>query len=334
MTNDLVSLLEITRKCNLKCKHCYNYKLDTRNERIELRINEFELIMQKLVDGGINQFILTGGEPLLFKNLGSSFEVMRKYQDLLISINTNGTLLLKKDILKIFLDNKDLITQLNISIESANAVIHDFIRGKGQFNNILKVLELCSQEEFPLLVNTTIGSYNIGSIESIFSLMDKYEIYNVNFGLYIPWHSDIKGLKPLTRDQANLICDVLLEKAENGWNIQTCSMPYLKFFSPGIEGMCCSLFRELFTVNAKGELTVCMMDDFKVGSVLELDLDQLMKNEIAREFLHPENLRTKIEGKCKTCEKFEECLGCRFIAYAVTQNYYASDPYCPYYFPP
>ena len=332
MTNDLTLLLEITRNCNLFCKHCYNYDLNKTMSFRDLEIDELKIILHKLVNAGINQLILTGGEPLSCKNLENFFQALKQYPELIFSINTNGILLLNDNVFKLFLENKDLFAQLNLSLESGDPEINDNIRGKGQFHNIIKVLELCYQEQIPLLVNTTIGSYNMNSIDSIFSLMDKYDINNVNFGLYIPWQSSMRDLKPLTRDQVRLMCDYLLEKEESGWNIQTCSMPYLKFLSPGIEGACCYLFKDLLTVNYKGDLTVCMMDNFKIGSILNMSLEYMMKTEKVREFLDPEQFKTKIRGKCATCVKFVECLGCRFLTYTMTQEYYASDPYCPYHF--
>jgi radical SAM protein with 4Fe4S-binding SPASM domain len=300
----------------------------------ELNLIELNLLLKKLVEAGTSQLVITGGEPLVFKNLEGFFKILRNFQNLIISLNTNGLLLLDKKIQSIVLNNKDLITRVNLSIESGVSGIHNYIRGDGQFNKILSVIELCNQEQIPLLINTTIGPYNIDSIDSIFSLMKQYKIDTINFGLYIPWKSNKLGLKMLTREQVKTACEYLIEKEESSeYIIQTCSMPYLKFFSPGMEGACCDLFKELLTINYKGDLTVCMMDNFNIGSILDNNLEELIQAEEVKEYLSPDLLKSKIKGKCATCEKFNECFGCRFIAYAHTQDYYASDPYCPYFFP-
>ncbi len=333
MKKSLISLLEITRDCNLNCKHCYIYNNDYIINGInELNINKLKILIQELVDAGTTQLILTGGEPFLYKKLGELFDFLKSLEGLTLAINTNGFLLLQEEIRSIVIKNKDLIAQLSLSVESGIPEIHENLRGKRQFNKVIKVIETCKQEQIPLLINSIIGPFNINSIESIFSLMSRFEIKTINIGLYIPMISNVNGFEKLTREQVKSICNYLLEQKESGWDIATCSMPYLKFFSPGMEGACCSLFKELLTVNYKGDLQVCMNDYSKIGSVLERNIDQLMKTEKVSEFLFPKKLKSKIKGKCASCKKFIECLGCRFIAFSTTRDYYASDPCCPYHF--
>ena len=40
------------------------------------------------------------------------------------------------------------------------------------------------------------------------------------------------------------------------------------------------------------------------------------------------NYRTTIKGPCQSCEKKEECYGCRGAAFQMTGDYLASDPTC------
>jgi len=74
------------------------------------------------------------------------------------------------------------------------------------------------------------------------------------------------------------------------------------------------------------------MDSFNIGSFLQNEFIELMNKEKVKEFLIPSKLKSKVKGKCATCQKFKECFGCRFIAYSKNQDYYSSDAYCPYHF--
>lgn len=66
----LTAQLEITDFCNHKCLHYYNF--DSKIENRPTRIVKDEIIMasaRKLVDNGIFSVIITGGEPLIKKDL-------------------------------------------------------------------------------------------------------------------------------------------------------------------------------------------------------------------------------------------------------------------------
>ncbi|MCI5120939.1 MAG: radical SAM protein, partial [Candidatus Electrothrix sp. AUS4] len=48
----------------------------------------------------------------------------------------------------------------------------------------------------------------------------------------------------------------------------------------------------------------------------------------SEEIKNLKNYRETIKGPCRTCEKAEECYGCRGAAYQLTGDYLASDPTC------
>jgi len=54
----------ITRRCNLKCRHCYS---DAREDPLpdELSFGEAKKLLNDLADWGIKLLIFDGGEPLL-----------------------------------------------------------------------------------------------------------------------------------------------------------------------------------------------------------------------------------------------------------------------------
>jgi uncharacterized radical SAM superfamily Fe-S cluster-containing enzyme len=65
--NTPVVMWNITRACNLKCKHCYlDAQLDPHPD--ELTEEEGKKLIDEFVDMGIPVAIVTGGEPLMSKN--------------------------------------------------------------------------------------------------------------------------------------------------------------------------------------------------------------------------------------------------------------------------
>ena len=59
--------LELTRGCNLRCKHCLNNSGEVMPN--QLNEKEFEDLIIELSKAGIQEIRLTGGEPLLYKNI-------------------------------------------------------------------------------------------------------------------------------------------------------------------------------------------------------------------------------------------------------------------------
>ena len=63
------ALFEITNACNLNCIHCYR---ENRGGK-ELSLKQIKIIIEKITASGVDSLILTGGEPLLRKDL---FEIL------------------------------------------------------------------------------------------------------------------------------------------------------------------------------------------------------------------------------------------------------------------
>ena len=320
----------------MNCKHCYLPEVYNSHEK-EIPLPYLERIIQKLINFGINQLDFTGGEPFLYQDLDKFFDYLRevkKISQIPFIFNTNGLLLLKRKIRKLVVKNKDLISQLNISVESGIPEIHNEIRGKGSFKKVLKVIQFCKEEKIPITISSTIGKYNLSTLDSIFSLLEDLNLNYVGFGLFIPQinKSGAETFGNLNREEVKSFCDYLIEQRESGWEIETCSMPYLKFVAPGMEGKCCKIFKEVFAINYKGQLSTCLMEPANLGSLIVKSMEELLENQKAEEIRNPNLLKSKIKGKCSTCEKFEECLGCRFMALRKDHDYYRSDPFCPYHF--
>ena len=61
--------IEITNKCNLLCKHCFNSSGSIKNEEIALKT--LEDIIDKIIDKGVDVITITGGEVQLYSKLNS-----------------------------------------------------------------------------------------------------------------------------------------------------------------------------------------------------------------------------------------------------------------------
>lgn len=82
------------QKCNLNCSYC-----DTKwanSDTSPYALMSLEELYNKVVESGIKNITITGGEPLLQENIGEFLKKLSKNLDLNVEIETNGSVNLKR----------------------------------------------------------------------------------------------------------------------------------------------------------------------------------------------------------------------------------------------
>lgn len=124
-------LWEITNKCNLKCKHCLFFESDNCVSKDELTYEEACSIIDNIAnDGRVKEIWISGGEPLLYKNLLPivKYIVSKK---ICPSISTNAYLVTDELAKELYLAG---IRYVHVSIDGIDAKTHDSLRQvKGSF---------------------------------------------------------------------------------------------------------------------------------------------------------------------------------------------------------
>lgn len=89
----LTAQLEITDFCNHRCVHCYSLDSEVQNRPSRKVSDETVLACtQKLIDNKIFSVIVTGGEPLIKKELTKKVIFLLKENNTRVALNTNLTL--------------------------------------------------------------------------------------------------------------------------------------------------------------------------------------------------------------------------------------------------
>lgn len=159
--------LEITRNCNMSCKHCYIRAGEPRDN--EMSTEEVYSLIDKLSEMGVFLLILTGGEPLLRKDIVQVTNYAHS-KGMLVNILTNGSLL-DEDLLASF--PKD---NLAISISLDGTRYHSEIRGKYDFEYIASKIKMVKDFGIPCVVNTSITKGNINEIFEVIDWCDKNSV--------------------------------------------------------------------------------------------------------------------------------------------------------------
>jgi radical SAM protein with 4Fe4S-binding SPASM domain len=164
---------DITSKCNLRCKHCLVGKKYFVNKTKEITLDQKLKIIDKLLEGGVGQISILGGEPLTMDDEFFSLIDYGVSRGLKISVVTNGILLNGEIMERVA---KSGIDQITISMEGASEESHEFVRGKNTFNkltsNIKALTEYISKRDIPLQVNinTVLNRLNYPEIDKMIDI--------------------------------------------------------------------------------------------------------------------------------------------------------------------
>ncbi len=171
-----VVVWNITRRCNLKCLHCYAHARNIPFDN-ELTTMEGKKLIDDLAGFGVPVLLISGGEPLARKDLPelAAYAVEKGMRAV---ISTNGTLITPQ--MAGTLKNIGL-SYVGISLDGMEE-INDRFRGvKGAFRSALKGIENCKKAGIKVGLRFTINKINVGEIPDLFKLIEENDIPRICF---------------------------------------------------------------------------------------------------------------------------------------------------------
>ncbi len=173
--------LEITNRCNLKCRMCSIWQ---EKEKKYLDINQIrDLVLSPVFNKPIGSISLTGGEPFMHPDIGKiyKFLVLCKAKKLIRNIGIYSNGYDTSTILDFLKENKKYLSNLSLGISlDGKEKIHNFLRGRNDafqktLDTIMKVSSLYSQVN--LEIKFTISPYNFDQILDIYKLCRKNNLF-------------------------------------------------------------------------------------------------------------------------------------------------------------
>ncbi len=293
--------IEIASECNERCVHCY---IPHKYKDSYIDSNLFYRIIEEGRDLNIINVTLSGGEPLLHKDIISFLEKCRLL-DLSVNVLSNLTLLSNDIIIEM---KKNPLLSVQTSLYSMDSNIHDEITSvKGSFektkNNILK---LCSSG-IPVQISCPVMKQNFKTYKSVvewgiennipvgtdFVIFAEYDEANKNLENRLSFE-EVESIydDELSEDRISYILDKVNEKRQ------------LTFDSP-----VCSVCRYYLCISAEGNVFPCVGWQTKVIGNLNKDTisDIWEKSEKVKEL---RNITLDKFVKCLTCDDRGYCTIC------------------------
>ncbi|MCW7076913.1 MAG: radical SAM protein [Candidatus Syntrophoarchaeum sp.] len=313
----------VTKRCNLSCLHC---SIEESDEG-ELTLDEGKLLIEDAAALGDVKFALTGGEPLLRKDIYELISYASGF-DMQIVMATNATLI-TREVAEKLVDAG--LERFGVSIDGVGDA-HDKIRGvKGAFERTMKGLEAAKDAGLSFQFHSMVTAYNLDEIPKIIDLAEELGAYRIYFVYLIPMGKAREIPEACIGVEENKkFFEYIYERQHSSsvWLKPICNPQYWLYLKSKEDGdfrmTGCTAGITRFHIFPNGDVAPCAYLPVKAGSLKEKRFGEILEtSEVFR------NLRErKLNGNCGVCIHREECGGCRSRAYGFSGDYLGEDPVC------
>lgn len=343
-----VVVWNITRRCNLKCVHCYAQSKDQEYSN-ELTTEQGKELIDDLAQFGVPVILFSGGEPLMRKDLPELAEYAVS-KGMRAVISTNGTLI-TKEVAKTL---KEIgLSYVGISLDGLEE-IHDHFRGKkGSFQKAMEGIKNCQDAGIKVGLRFTMNKINSKDIPGIFDLLEEKEIPRVCFYHLVYAGRGSKLIEEdLTHEESRAAVDLIMKETkrlhDNNKPKEVLTVDnhadgpylYLKMLEENPEEAKKVLeLLEMNEGNNSGRGFGCISWDGEVhadqfwrhysfGNIKDTPFSEIWtdtSNELMKQL---KDKKKYVQGKCKTCRWLNVCGGNFRVRAEATGDLWSPDPAC------
>lgn len=343
---------EVTRACDLACKHCRAEAVTNRNP-LELTTTQGKRLMDDVRHFGRPLFVLTGGDPLKRPDVVELVEYGASI-GLRMAMTPSGTPLMTEPMLRSL--NAAGLSRLAVSLDGSSADIHDAFRGvAGSWAWTIRMLEVAREIGLTTQVNTTVSTHNLDDFDALCELMVRLGITLWSVFFLVPTgrakHGDLA-----TADEFESVFHRMYDLSRTApFDIKSTAAPQYRRVIlqrqvaerragdrtaaavPLTAGVGFSLAdgvgRARGVNDGDGFLFVSHTGAIYPSGFLPLAAGNVRRDDIVDVYRNSPLFvelrdRARLKGKCGVCEYRDVCGGSRARAYAVTGDYMESEPFC------
>ena len=341
--NPVMLYWEMTRACDLACKHCRAEAIAERHP-LELSTEEGKQLLKELRAFGdpLPHLVMTGGDvlhrPDLFELIDYAVEL-----GLPISVAPSGTNHLTSQILREFKARG--VRSMSLSLDGSSAERHDAFRGvPGCFSWTTQAAQAAREATLPLQVNTLVTADTLDDLPQIYTLMLELGIMRWSLFFLIQVGRG-KTLQPITEVQTEQLFHWLYQLSRKApFAIATTEAMHFRrvaYQHMRLEELDPEQIRRtpigrgfgirdgngIMFISHLGEVYPSGFLPLVAGNVRQQSPVEIYRHsELFQSLRHP----SQYVGKCGRCEFNVICGGSRARAYAATGNPLESDPLCAY----
>jgi len=343
-----LAVFNITRKCNLDCRHCY-LESENRVFKGELTTKEVEKTINSLAKIKVPILLLSGGEPLVRKDIFTIIEYAKK-KKLRVGLSSNGTLISKTMAKRL---RQSGIDYVGVSIDG-NQKQHDTFRGiNSAYKKAIRGIINSREAGLKTGIRFTITRFNALSLPDVLELCLREGVER--FCMYhLVYSGRGQGLSRLDIDnqRRRKIVDFLVKRAleynmrkypleiltvdnhadgiyiynflkKRKTRLANKVLKLLKFHGG------CSAASKIVNISPKGEVFACQFwQQDPIGNIRQTDFGRIWQNGNDKLLCQLRRKTDYLKGKCGRCRYKQYCGGCRVRAYTVYNDIWQEDPCC------
>jgi MoaA/NifB/PqqE/SkfB family radical SAM enzyme len=251
--------------CNFTCVHCSVKKFQGKSNRRSFTMDDVKSLSRQADEMGLARFVITGGEPLAFKDFDALVEAIDP-QKFYINCDTNGWFLNEnkaKHIRSIGVD------RIQLSIDSLDAEEHDkFRKTPGSHERAMKAVDIARDAGLAIFIQTVVTKQRLHSDE----FLEFVRYFNKkDVGVFVTY------AKPVGAWEGNF--DVLVDKDDMNYmrelekqnNVYTHLTP-----AYGLD-MGCIAVKGMVSVTQYGDVLPCPYIHTSIGNVFDEPLKDILQ---------------------------------------------------------
>jgi radical SAM protein with 4Fe4S-binding SPASM domain len=315
--------LELTRACNLKCRHCYA-EAGAKQEK-EASAEEMIDALKRLRTAGVWSLNITGGEPLLNPKI---FDILDfAYKNFRTVLLTNGYAL-DEEVAQKLSKYKEMAVQ--VSIDGSDAKTHDYIRGvDGSFDKVVRATEMLSKSGIRVIVAMAVTNFNIDQMGDTIKLSLEKGAVRFRPSPIVP-SGRAKGLhwelSKENMEKFKAMVKEYYEKYKGKILVDPGDTIITEEQRNAIESMKnCGAGYRLAAISPNGDVRPCQgmpNEVFCQGNIYKQSIEEVFGSKMSR-FLY--DIQAPKKGTCGNCEYTQNCGSCIALAYSVASE---SNPSC------
>ncbi len=338
-----------TRRCNLKCIHCYAHAKDQPSPD-ELSTAEGKRWLDDLAQFGAPVVLFSGGEPLMRPDLVelADYAVNKGMRAV---ISTNGTLItpaMAQSLKAVGL------SYVGISLDGLEAVNDRFRGVKGAFRMAMQGIEACQKAGIKVGLRFTMNRFNAGEIPSMFDLLEQHEIPRVCFYHLVYAGRGSKLIEEdLSHEETRKAVDLIIDRTRDlhlrGKPKEVLTVdnhadgPYVYLRLLREASARASEVLELLKMNegnSSGRGIGCVSWDgsvhadqfwrhYSFGNIRQRPFSQIWSDLSNELMMRLKDKKVYVKGRCSQCRWLDVCGGnFRVRAETATGDLWAPDPAC------
>ncbi len=258
--------------CNFRCVHCSIKRFQGPNDKRRFTIDDVRNLSRQADELGLARFVITGGEPLVFKDFDALVEAIDP-QKFYINCDTNGWLLDDKRAKHL----KSIgVDRIQVSLDSLDAQEHDaFRRTKGSHERVIKAVDAAREAGLDIFMQTVVTKQRLYSDEFIKFI--KY-FNNKGIGVFVSY------AKPVGSWEGNF--DVLVDKKDMDYMrmLETKHKVFTHLTPAYGLNLGCIAVKGMFSVTQYGDVLPCPYTHVSIGNVFNEPLKDIIKRGFGIKF--------------------------------------------------